>query len=390
MAYYQRKAADNSPIPGKWEVKIYFGKRQVVRRARTEREAKAIERQLLNERDAQQALATAGEPAPQDLTVQELAVMWWERHIIARRRSPNTQEYYADQLRMRIVGNDEKRRERPSFPWLGDRRVASLTRLDLDDWIAAMVNERRILADGQEVACHAPRAINASIRTLKAIWNKGLAWEVIDCPNRAARLEEVPEIAKPTKARRALTVDEVLHIAAECDHDRDRTMVVVLGLTGMRLAEAAGLTWDAIDLEDRTVEVRRQWDEHGPRPTKTHATGAVPMTATLTRALQWWHAQRRGEVVFALRRNPDRPIYTNTWRQNKFRPAARRAGLPDVTPHQLRHTFRSLLRVAGADQTLAKELLRHSTDEMSLYYAHAYEGEARAVVDRIDELVGRS
>ena len=252
----------------------------------------------------------------------------------------------------------------------------------------AKTRAQKPLADGTLAPRHSPRSINAAIRTVKAIWNKGLDWEVVDCRNRAAKLEEVPETAKPSKARKALTVDEVLRIAAECPDGRDRTMIVVLGLTGMRLAEAAGLTRDCIDLEERTVEVRRQWDSFGPRPTKTHATGAVPMTMTLTRALQWWHAQRRSDIVFALRRNPERPVHTNLWREKKFRPAARRAGMPEVTPHQLRHTFRSLLRVAGADQTLAKELLRHSTDDMSLYYAHTYAGEARSVVDRIDDLIG--
>lgn len=389
MAFYQRKGKDGTVIPGKWEVKVYFGTRQVVRRARTEREAKALERELLNARDVARKRAEAlANGAPLDMTLEELAVMWWERHIVARKRSPNTQDYYADQLRMRLVGTPDKRRERPDFLWLGDYPMSSLTRLMLDDWIAAMVNEQRVLADGTMVPLHAPRSINASIRTLKAIWNKGLDWEVIEAPNRAARLEEVPEVAASARARKALTVDEVMRIADACSSDRDRTMVVVLGFTGMRLAEAAGLTWDCIDFDERTLEVRRQWDEHGPRPTKTHTTGAVPMTATLTRALVWLHAQRRSDIVFALRRNPDRPVYTNSWRQSNFRPAAVRAGLPDVTPHKLRHTFRSLLRVAGADQTLAKELLRHSTDEMSLYYAHTYAGEARAVIDRIDDLVG--
>ena len=33
MSYYQRTSAGGSPIPNRWEAKVYFGKRQVVRRA---------------------------------------------------------------------------------------------------------------------------------------------------------------------------------------------------------------------------------------------------------------------------------------------------------------------------------------------------------------------
>ena len=60
---------------------------------------------------------------------------------------------------------------------------------------------------------------------------------------------------------------------------------------------------------------------------------------------------------------------------------------PTATPHHLRHTFRSLLRLVGADHTLAKELLRHSSDAMSDYYSHTHEREGRAAADRIEALV---
>ena len=249
-----------------------------------------------------------------------------------------------------------------------------------------MMHERQTLADGTTKRLHGARSTNAAIRTLKAIWNKALDWEQVEVVNRAAKLEEVDE-AKQATTRKALTPEEVLAIAGECHSDRDRALVVTLGFTGMRLGEAAGLTWDAIDLDERTIEVRQQWDEHGPRPTKTKATGTVPIIPTLARALEWWKTQQRGDVVFPSRLDAGKPFDRNSWRTKIFTPAVNRAGFPGTTPHHLRHTFRSLLRLVGADHTLAKELLRHSSDAMSHYYSHTYEGEARAAVDRIDALV---
>lgn len=357
-----------------------------MRRARTEREAKQLERELLNERDAIVARGPMDDQPQLDPTVHELAAMWWGRHLLARDRSPNTLAFYTSQLQQRIIGTEAGRRERPSFPWLGDLRFSELTRLKLDDWIAAMTREQVNLADGTTKRLHGARSTNAAIRTLKAIWNKGLDWELVEIVNRAAKLEKVDE-PKQASTRKALTPEEVLSIAAQCHGDRDRALVVTLGFTGMRLGEAAGLTWDAIDLEARTIEVRQQWDEYGPRPTKTKATGTVPIMPTLARALQWWHAQRLGDVVFPSRLDAERPFDRNSWRTKVFAPAATRAGFPGRTPHHLRHTFRSLLRLVGADHTLAKELLRHSSDAMSHYYSHTYEGEGRAAVDRIDALV---
>jgi integrase len=394
MSYYQRKAKDGQLIPGRWEVKVYFGKRQVVRRAHTEREAKQIERELLNERDELIARATQSSEAQLDPTVHELAAMWWERHLAARRRSPNTLEYYSRQLQHRIVGTEQFRKDRPNFPWLGELRISELSRLKLDDWIAAMLRETITLADGSTKPMHGPRSINAAIRTLKAIWNKALDWELTEIVNRAAKLEEVDEPQRST-GRKALSPEDVLAIAAQCRSDRDRTIVVTLGFTGMRLGEAAGLTWDAVDLADNTITVNQQWDEHGPRPTKTKATGTVPIMPTLARALEWWQAHSHlpsesdtTRVVFPSSINPNKPFDRNSWRTKIFNPAVTRAGFPGTTPHHLRHTFRSLLRLVGADHTLAKELLRHSSDAMSHYYAHTYEGEGRAAVERIDKLVG--
>jgi len=248
MSYYQRKAADGSVIPGRWEVKVYFGKRQVVRRAHTEREAKQVERELLNERDLMVERVAVDDQPQLDPTLHEMAAMWWDRHLVARDRSPNTLEFYSRQLEQRIIGTEQLRRARPNFPWLGDLRFSQLSRLKLDDWIAAMMHERQTLADGTTKRLHGARSTNAAIRTLKAIWNKALDWEQVEVVNRAAKLEEVDE-AKQATTRKALTPEEVLAIAGECHSDRDRALVVTLGFTGMRLGEAAGLTWDAIDLE---------------------------------------------------------------------------------------------------------------------------------------------
>ena len=57
-------------------------------------------------------------------------------------------------------------------------------------------------------------------------------------------------------------------------------------------------------------------------------------------------------------RQPDEPLFTspsggvlrlNNWRHRVFDPACQRAGLIDVTPHDLRHTAASLAIRAGAN-----------------------------------------
>ena len=60
--------------------------------------------------------------------------------------------------------------------------------------------------------------------------------------------------------------------------------------------------------------------------------------------------------------------------------ACREAGIQDLTFHDLRHTFASRLREAGVDAITRRDLLGHSTVEMSDDYTHSSaESRLRAV-----------
>ena len=82
------------------------------------------------------------------------------------------------------------------------------------------------------------------------------------------------------------------------------------------------------------------------------------------------------DYVFA---NPDtgRP-YTNVGKS--FAAACKDAGIQDLTFHDLRHTFASRLREMGVDAITRRDLLGHSTVEMSDDYTHSSaESRLRAV-----------
>ena len=73
----------------------------------------------------------------------------------------------------------------------------------------------------------------------------------------------------------------------------------------------------------------------------------------------------------------DRP-YTNVGKA--FTAACKEAGIEDLTFHDLRHTFASRLREAGVDAITRRDLLGHSTVEMSDDYTHSSaESRLRAV-----------
>lgn len=66
---------------------------------------------------------------------------------------------------------------------------------------------------------------------------------------------------------------------------------------------------------------------------------------------------------------------TEDWLRRGFEQAREAAGLPHVRFHDLRHTYASLAIAAGVDLRVLKELMGHSTMQMTSRYAHLQDGQ---------------
>ena len=69
-----------------------------------------------------------------------------------------------------------------------------------------------------------------------------------------------------------------------------------------------------------------------------------------------------------------------------FKIARKKAGLPDVRVHDLRHTFASHLCMNGVDILTVKELLGHSSVVMTQRYSHLTDHHKADAVARLDLL----
>jgi len=68
-----------------------------------------------------------------------------------------------------------------------------------------------------------------------------------------------------------------------------------------------------------------------------------------------------------------------------FQSARKRAGLPDVRVHDLRHTFASRLINSGVPDRIVQKLLGHSTPGMTLRYTHPSEEALRRAVATLSD-----
>jgi integrase len=90
-----------------------------------------------------------------------------------------------------------------------------------------------------------------------------------------------------------------------------------------------------------------------------------------------------GDLLFTA---PEGGVLRNTnFRPRFFDPIAEKAGLPGLTPHELRHTAASLAIAAGANVKAVQQMLGHASAAMTLdTYAGLFADDLDTVADQLD------
>jgi integrase len=153
---------------------------------------------------------------------------------------------------------------------------------------------------------------------------------------------------------------------------RDYAIVVTLLVLGLRAGETAALTLDDIDWRAGEILVRGKGGRADRMPLPADAGAAIAAY------LRDGRPASDCRTVFLRARAPFRPVAVRTV-SSTVRRACRRAGIPEVGSHRLRHTTACEMVFAGVPLAEAAQVLRHrSLQTTSLY--------ARADADRLREL----
>ncbi|WSU68752.1 site-specific integrase [Streptomyces sp. NBC_01102] len=199
--------------------------------------------------------------------------------------------------------------------------------------------------------------------------------------------------AAKTAERPFLEVTEVFQLA-EAVPVRFRVFILLAAFTGLRFGELAALQRRDVDLERRTVSVRRALAE-------TRTDGLLikaPKSAAGVRTVAF-PASLGAEVVTHLDQHaePGRTglIFTGArggqLRRNNFRRiwlrAVEESGLGDVHFHDLRHTGNTLAATGGATTRELMQRMGHSSVRAALIYQHLVNGRDHAIAAHVDEQI---
>lgn len=220
----------------------------------------------------------------------------------------------------------------------------------------------------------------------------------------------LPKVSK--KEIRPLSNEQVKGLLELADSDEVYGILLkLIVLTGLREAEAMGLTWDCVDFEKGTILVNKQLQKR-PKSAggmvfsslkngKPRLLRPAPYVMELLRQRQeqqrkqrleageaWeeWHdAQAKGSLVFTTLTGSylsPQTVY------NHFKVMAAKLGVPNARVHDLRHTFAVLSLENGDDIKTVQGNLGHATAAFTLdVYGHVSDSMQKASAERMERFV---
>lgn len=330
--------------------------------------AKSVLGAVANGRDpGAERIARRGE-----MLISDLCMLYKEKGCFIQRgkrigepMKPLTKQYLLSRIDNHII------------PLLGRKRVGDVRAADVEQMVKDIAEgktardsktgpRKRIMVRGGEGAAR------KVVADLSAIFSFAMRYELIDrnpvrtaavrkTANQRERYLDLAEIRRLGKA-----FDE---LEAEGTNPKALNIMRLWTLTGCRRDEIAALRWEEVDLQHGCLRLAASKTGKSIRPL---GVAAIAILAGI---------EREGDSDFVFPAgfgDGHFQGYKTPWKH-----AVRKANLPGVSPHTLRHTMGSTTVSCGEALAFAGAILGHSNPRSTAIYAHVQHGPARGAADRI-------
>ncbi len=311
---------------------------------------------------------------PSRMTVGEWLGLWVES--TRAEVSPKTHERYAEIVRCYLV------------PAIGGIRLQKLAPSDIQRGYNNFTRSP------------SPRTRRHIHRILKSALARAVEQQTLP-RNPAEALKRLPKVERQPIT--TLTVDQSTQLLQTIKHTNVYWPVLIALTTGMRRGEIVALRWKNVDLDKGLVRVvgsLEQTRKGGLRfkATKTEKARAVTQPKFAVEELRRWKREqaealltlgvRQGGETLVCARLDGEPKKADSL-TNEFLHLMRKAGIPRVRFHDLRHSHATQLLASGVHPKIVQERLGHSTITLTLdLYSHVSETMQSDAAARLDQAYG--
>ncbi|WP_206631253.1 site-specific integrase, partial [Mesorhizobium sp. M7A.F.Ca.MR.362.00.0.0] len=187
------------------------------------------------------------------------------------------------------------------------------------------------------------------------------------------KLIDKSKIADANKRQSYVHRNQFGRLLAACKGYEQRLFVILGVGTGMRHQEIMKLHWDEVDLKRKKIQL-------GGERTKNSCPREIPLTQEVIDTLSDTLEAHRVGYVFKGKKE-DEPQYNFAKRWAGIR---KRAEMPNLHIHDLRHTFASWLIQSGVPEKTAQDLMGHKTNVMTQRYSHTNMKALRRAIEQME------
>jgi integrase len=271
------------------------------------------------------------------------------------------------------------------FPLLGQRALASVTRKDC----------RQLVATAREKGLKI-QTVRGIVRTLSVVLSQAVEDEQLPANPALSMRKYLRRGDEPEPSIDPFTREEAAHVVEIARQQFPEWHPWLLcGLrTGLRAGELLALQWGDIDWAGRFVQVQRNFVRGKLTTPKNHQCRRVDLSphlravlrlSRLRKNVEWSkHGLPRPDWVFP---SAAGTVLDESNVRKAFNRILDKAKLHRRGPHQMRHSFASLLLQAGEPITYVSGQMGHKDSAITLrVYAHWLpDSTSRKGVDRLDE-----
>lgn len=288
-----------------------------------------------------------------------IADEWWEEHT--KHIAHNTEKYYHNSY---ILAKEH----------FGKDRITDITTRDIQRYIDDFADKG-----------FSKKTVIARLSVLKLIFKYALIQEYIETD--VSLYVKIPKNL-PQAKRQALTPIEISRIISSKDLPFGLYAYFLL-FTGTRKAEALALEWKDIDFKNKEVIISKslEWLGNAPKvkaPKTEAGIRTISLPDTLLDELKKAYKRSNSQYVFADEKGEYMHHGKFEYSWNKYIQEANIS----VTPHQLRHTYATMLYEAGIDLKDAQSLMGHSDIKVTQnIYTHISEKQRKKTAIKLNDFM---